>query len=239
MRKSLLLATAAAALLATQSLAADAPPPTPPLPARGTVESFDGKTLTVKTNEGAQVAGAVTDKTRILYVVAHKVSDLTAKDFVGITSVPGRNGHLKAEEIHILPMVVGEGQYPWDFHPGGHDAMRASSMTNGMVSPTAAPSDTMTNGMVTPGSATEITVTYHGSEMVGGKCEGHAPTDLKTACTGTNIVDVDADTPVVSVVPGKADDIKPGLATIARLSMSDPTTFGSVIMEHDGVKPPF
>ena len=84
---------------------------------RGTVASFDGKTLSITTKDGAET-GAFTPKTVIFVVVPLKFDQLKSTDFVGVTAVDGPDGHLEAEEIHVIPIVgVGEGQYPWDHHP--------------------------------------------------------------------------------------------------------------------------
>ncbi len=238
MRLSIFASAAALSLsLALAAQAADAPKP---VLLRGTVESFDGKTLTMVTNSGA-VTGAIAPTTRFFTVEPRTLDQLTSKDFVGVTSVDEPNGHIKAEEIHVIPVVgVGEGQYPWDHHPesaGG--SMRAGTMTNGMMAPMPQRAGTMTNGMVTTGANAELTVTYHGSEMVNGKCEGHA-TLSGTSCTGIAIVDVPPTTPIVALVPGKSDDVKPGLAAVAGAAVvNGQTVIGSVTVEKNGVKPAF
>lgn len=238
MRLSILAsATALSLSLALGALAADAPKMGL---ARGTVENFDGKTLTLVTTAGA-VTGAITPKTAFFTVEPRKFAELTSKDFVGITSVDEPNGHIKAEEIHVIPIVgVGEGQYPWDHHPesaGG--ATRAGTMTNGMMAPMPQRAGTMTNGMVTTGANAELTVTYHGSEMVNGKCEGHA-TIGGSSCTGVAVVDVPPETPIVALVRGTADDVKPGLTAVAGTAVVNGQTYiGSITVEKNGVKPAF
>jgi hypothetical protein len=236
MRHSMLMASAAL-VLASSAFAADAPAPGL---VRGTIASFDGKTLSIATSDGAQT-GAFTPKTVIFTVVPLKFDQLKSTDFVGVTSVDGPDGHLEAEEIHVLPIVVGEGQYPWDHHPGGATGpVRAGSMTNGMVAPAPMRAGSMTNGMAMPGANMQLTVTFHGSDVVNGKCVGHAPKDGKGACTGTAIVDVKPDTPIVALVPGKPDDIKPGLAAVGGMGVVNGVAFyGSVTVEKNGVKPVF
>ena len=97
---------------------------------------------------------------------------------VSVTAAFAGSDTLKAEEIHILPVHVGEGSYPWDHHPDG-GTKTAGSMTNGTVAvvhggaPTVAGS--MTNGTVTASNSMSLKVTYRGAEMVNGKCTGHAP----------------------------------------------------------------
>ncbi len=242
MRKALLAGTTAlVALASTLVFAADAPKPGL---LRGTVASFDGKTLAMTTKDG-EVSAPAAPTIRIFTVQPLKFSDLSSKDFVGVTAVPGENGHLTAEEIHVLPAHVGEGQYPWDHHVGGDSGRKsAGSMTNGMVAPMPMRAGSMTNGMVSAGANHTLTVTYQGSEMVGNKCEGHAPAPAAAGapapagvCTGTAIIDVPEDTPIVTLVPGTPADVKPGLQAVAGVTPTG--QFGSLTVEKNGVKPEF
>jgi hypothetical protein len=252
MRKFLLAgSTALVALAATAAFAADAPKPGL---VRGTVASFDGKTLSMTTKDGT-VSAPVAPTLRIFTVAPLKFSDLNSTDFVGVTAVPGQNGHLTAEEIHVLPAHVGEGQYPWDHHVGEDSGRKsAGSMTNGMVAPTPKRAGSMTNGMVAAGANNTLTVTYTGSDTSSGKCEGHAPMaaaapttgtvapPAPAGCAGTAIIDVPAGTPIVTLVPGTAADVKPGLQAVAGAGSATPggpVGFGSITLEKNGVKPEF
>jgi hypothetical protein len=245
MRKSILAgSTALIALAATVAFAADAPKPGL---VRGTVASFDGKTLSMTTKDGT-VSAPVAPTLRIFTVAPLKFSDLNSTDFVGVTAVPGENGHLTAEEIHVLPAHVGEGQYPWDHHVGEDSGRKsAGSMTNGMIAPAPKRAGSMTNGMVAAGANNTLTVTYTGSDTSGGKCEGHAPmaapgatTPAPAGCAGTAIIDVPPGTPIVTLVPGTAADVKPGLQAVAGAGpATGPVFFGSVTIEKNGVKPEF
>ena len=147
--RTLMMSTAVVLGLAP-AFAADAPPPpAPPTLVRGTIASIDGKSITITKADGSAFTAAISPMTLYSAVEPRRFDQIKSTDFVGITSVPGPNDTLKAEEIHILPVHVGEGSYPWDHHPNG--AKTAGSMTNGMVAvvhsaPTAAGS--MTNGMV-------------------------------------------------------------------------------------------
>lgn len=257
MRVSFAAAVLGAALISAAS-AADVPstPPAPKLPSfaivRGTVQSFDGKTLSIKTTTGT-VSAPVGPNMRYAAVEARTFDQLKATDFVGITSVDGPNGRLIAEEIHILPAVMGEGQYPWDHHPEATSqaAMRAGSMTNGTVQPAStsggAHMSSMTNGTVQPVTSSaggplnhRLTVSFHGSQVVDGKCVGHALPAAATGCVGTATVEVTPKTFIQAVVPAKADDVKAGLAVVA-FGLTAPdgsvTAFGSATVERNGVKP--
>ena len=251
MRRSILAGTTVLVALAiTQTFAADAPKPGL---VRGTVSSFDGKTLAMTTKDGV-VSAPVAPTLRIFTVAPLKFSDLNSTDFVGVTAVPGANGHLTAEEIHVLPAHVGEGQYPWDHHVGEDSGRKAAgSMTNGMVAPALKRAGSMTNGMVAAGANNTLTVTFTGSAMMDGKCEGHAPAPAAApaaggaaapaapaGCVGTAIIDVPEGTPIVTLVPGTAADVKPGLQAVAGAGpATGPVFFGSITIEKNGVKPEF
>lgn len=232
---AVLLGIASAAL-------ADNPPPLKFHFVRGTVESIDAKTLTIKTDTGAELAAAITPKSMFGVVEARSFAQLKPTDFVGITAVPGRNGHLRAEEIHILPVVgLGEGQYPWDHHPSSSHESTMGSMTNGSVTAMQAAShDSMTNGTISTAGAAELHVTYRGSELVDGQCEGRAD-PAKPGCTGTAIVDVEPTTPIVALVKGDPADAKPGVAVVAGVLSDDQghTFLASATLEKNGVKPEF
>ncbi len=231
-----------AAFVATPAFAADAPAPAPML-VRGTIASFDGKSVTITKADGTSVTGAVAPTTFFAAVEPRRFDQIKATDFVGITAVPGPGDTLKAEEIHILPVHVGEGSYPWDHHPDG-GAKTAGSMTNGTVAvvhnaPTTAGS--MTNGTVTLSDAWSLKVTYHGSEVVDGKCVGHAPPPGAPApCTGVAAVSVTPSTPIVAIVPAKPTDAKAGLAVFAFVATGadGKAVVGSMTLEKNGVKPP-
>jgi hypothetical protein len=239
MRTKLML-FAAAFVLAAAAEAADAPKP---VLFRGTITSFDGKAMTITTATGP-VSGAVTADTRYSAVEALTLAQLKPTDFVGITAHDGPNGHLVAEEIHVIPIVgMGEGQYPWDHHPDNADAgpTRAGSMTNGTIT-TSAPmrAGSMTNGTVTGGSSNALTVTFHGSGMVDGKCVGHAAPG-GTGCVGTAIVDVTPKTYIQSIVPATVADVKAGETAVGRTGAAPDgsATIASITVEKNGVKPEF
>jgi hypothetical protein len=125
-----------AALVALFTLPAVAQAPTPqgtPTRVRGTIENFDGKTLTVKTREGAEVAVTLADDVKVLSVRRVKLSQIKQGDFIGTAALADAAGKLHAQEIQVLPEAMrgaGEGHYPWDLTPG-------STMTNGTVAEVA------------------------------------------------------------------------------------------------------
>ena len=234
--------------LASFASFADAVPPTTVKPpaglVRGTIVGFDGLQLTVKTLSGETVIGMVSDKSRLFAVEARTLGQLKPTDFVGVTAVDGTNGHLKAEEIHVIPIAgVGEGQYPWDHHPDNATVatMRAGSMTNGTIEAAGgARAGSMTNGTIGNAAANRLTLSFHGSQIVDGKCVGHAAPG-GAGCTGTAVVDVTPATYIAALVPAKREDLKPGLAVVVGIGTTpDGKSFvGSATVERNGLRPEF
>lgn len=227
------------AALTTAALAADAPPAAPML-IRGTIASIDAKSVTITKADGSTVTGAMAPTAFYAAVEPRRFDQIKATDFVGITSSPGPNGTLLAEEIHILPIHVGEGSYPWDHHPDG--GKKAGAMTNGTVAMAGAPAKagTMTNGTISNSGGMTLKVTYHGSAMVDGKCVGLAAMGGATPCTGVADVTVSPTTQIVAIVPAKPTDAKAGLAVFANAmnGADGKPVFGSLVLEKNGVKPP-
>lgn len=117
----------AALLMAAPPLvqAADAPP----IRIRGTVEAVASDQLTVKTNQGQDLAVTMNTDTTVHAITLAKIADIQPGRYVGATAVPQADGTLKALEVHVFPPEmagVGDGHRPWDLAPD-------SSMTNGVV----------------------------------------------------------------------------------------------------------
>jgi hypothetical protein len=230
-------------LWAASALAADAQAPVTVV--RGTIAGIDAKSVSITKADGTVVAASIAPNASFSTVEPRRFEQIKATDFVGITSVPGPNGTLTAEEIHVIPFKgLNEGSYPWDHHPDGAPPTAVSRITNGTVSgvrddPGAA--YTMTNASVTAASGLQLKVTYQGSAMVGGKCVGHAAQGTGTPCTGVATVDVPPWTPIVAIVPATAADAKAGLAvfaTVAAGAQGKPVAL-SIVVEKNGVKPQF
>jgi len=243
MRFSTCVASVAIMLSSSFALADEAAPAAKPTLVRGTVELFDGKVLVIKTMAGAVVSLPVTPSTHFAIVLKKNFSQLKPTDYIGVTAVPDKDGHLRAEEIHTLPLHgMNEGQYPWDHHPSTVAApTAASSMTNGTVMrirPASAGS--MTNGTIASAGASQLIVTYHGAAMMDGKCEGLVVPGHAT-CTGTAVIDVPPDTPVQAIVPSFHPDVKPGLAVVAAVATdaAGRQVLTSATLENNGVKPEF
>jgi hypothetical protein len=96
---------------------------------RGTIETVDGGTLTVKSREGATVVVKVPDNVSVAGVLKRSLSDIKANDFVGIAALPQAGKPSRALEVLIFPEAMrgtGEGHRGWDLLP-------ESTMTNATV----------------------------------------------------------------------------------------------------------
>jgi hypothetical protein len=143
---------------------------------RGTVESLDNNTLTVKSRQGEDVKLTLGDGTKYATVAKSSLSDVAQGRFVGIATKDAGNS-LVALEVVVFPESmrgVGEGHYPWDRLPdsSGSDGSVASSMTNGSVTTAASArqvSTQMTNGNVEAASGQsggkQLTISYKGGEQ--------------------------------------------------------------------------
>src|SRR5215469_5536243 len=91
-----------------------------PINIRGKIVKLDGQALTVKPADGAPVVVNMAPNFAVRTVVRMKLSDIHAGDFVGSTSVPGKDGKLHAVEVHVFPAnaPIPEKQFPWDLKPG-------------------------------------------------------------------------------------------------------------------------
>jgi hypothetical protein len=100
---------------------------------RGTIESADSSSITVKPPEGADVTVKLADNVQVFGVAPAKLSDIKPGDYVGVGAQPQPDGSQKAIQVMIFAESqrgTGEGFRPWD-RPG-------TTMTNGTVDTTAA-----------------------------------------------------------------------------------------------------
>ena len=89
---------------------------TPPRHIRGTIESVQAQTLTLKTAGGAADTVKLDDKSKVFMVSSADMSAVKDGRFVGITSVE-KGGKRVAVEVHVFDEKLrglGEGHYPWD-----------------------------------------------------------------------------------------------------------------------------
>lgn len=136
--KRLCIALVAGALSAGSAYAQDT------VRVRGTVESFDGKVLTVKMRGDQSTRVIVGDRTEIVFTQPITITDIKPGDFLGVTSAKGPNGMLTAFEIRRFPKPVNPGHRPFD----GRDDQ---TMTNATVS-----------AVVQATKGRELTLTYDG-----------------------------------------------------------------------------
>jgi hypothetical protein len=116
---------------------------------RGTVETLNGETLTIKTRDGADQAIALKSGWKIGGIKRASVDDIKPGDFVGVGSMPKGSGPNDAIQVMIFPAAMrgtGEGNRPWDAQPN-------TEMTNATVS-----------NAVKAVNGRTITLTYQGKE---------------------------------------------------------------------------
>lgn len=84
---------------------------------RGTITTFDGKMLSVKSREGKDLVVELTEKASVATAKAITLADLKPGAYVGVTTRKGADGALVALEVHTLPPTVKPGFRPWDLAP--------------------------------------------------------------------------------------------------------------------------
>jgi hypothetical protein len=120
-----------------------------PVRVRGAVLSSDGQALTVKTREGETVDIALKDGWMVSSVARAAIADIKPGDYVGIASLPTKDGGDGALEVLIFPAALKgtrEGSFGWDLKPN-------STMTNATVADAVKDIDGRT-----------LTVSFHGQE---------------------------------------------------------------------------
>ena len=132
--RSLVASLAVVSVLASSAWAQQSPTPTR---IRGTIESVDGKTMSIKTREGTDVKVNMTDDITVIGVAKASLSDIKASSYIGVSGMPQPDGSQKALAIHIFPEAMrgaAEGFRAWDLRPN-------STMTNATVAQTVASVD--------------------------------------------------------------------------------------------------
>lgn len=115
-----------------------------PVRVRGTINSFDGKTLSVLDAGGRYAAAQLTDATEIVFTQPIALDHIRPGDFLGVTSAKGPDGTLLAQEVRRFPKPLNPGHRPFD----GRDDQ---TMTNATVA-----------AIVHSTSGRELTLTYDG-----------------------------------------------------------------------------
>ncbi len=137
--------------LAAVSTAAAQPPPAR---VRGVIQSLDGQTLVLATQNDGVVRLTLTDMTGINGLEKKSLADVTDNTFIGTTAIKNRSGRWQATEVHIFPEAMrgaGEGHYAWD--------LPESTMTNGAATGIAAKGRNGTLNVRYAGGSVEVDVT--------------------------------------------------------------------------------
>ena len=120
----------AAACLAFAAGAVAQPPPS--VRVAGTVESFDGHVLTIKSAKLGEVKINLTDNAAVFGVSKATLADIKPGSYIGVGAMPQADGSQRAIRVTVFAEVqrgLGEGHRPWDARPN-------STMTNGAVDKT-------------------------------------------------------------------------------------------------------
>ena len=187
-------------------------PRTPPV--SGIVQSFDGKTVTLKTADGNTVPVSVPANVTVTLNAKRTLADIKPGDFIASGGTRGPDGKIHANEIRIFSKPGGEGQFPM--------AQPDQVMTNATVE------QVMTNATVKQVGGTSgepvIKLTFHGAGAPGSaNCTGRsadASGGAGTGCVGETEFEVPANTPVVAQVPGDVSMLKPGAKVNINVNVS-------------------
>jgi hypothetical protein len=181
----------------------------------GTIESLNGQTMVVKSEDGQSVSLILAPDIKINTNTRKSLSDIKPGEFVGSAAVKKADGALHAEEVHVFPENMrgtAEGQNPMGPDP-------ARNMTNAAV--TAIETRSMTNATV--------------SSVKNGPQGGI----LKLKYEGGEAeIEVGPDVPVIALVPADASLLKPGAAVIVFAFKTDKGQVARFMsVEKDGFKP--
>ena len=194
------------ALFAAPVLAQNATPGAPAgPPVAGTIQSFDGKVLTIRTTDGSVISAALAPNVRVTARVKKTLADIKPGDFIASGGTKGPDGKIHANEIRIFSAPGGEGQFPMS-QPG-------MVMTNATVQRVM--TDATVKQVGTAGGVPVIKLTFHGAGAPGAAhCTGRsadAPGGAGKGCVGETEFDVPANVPIVAQMPGDVSMLKPGV----------------------------
>jgi hypothetical protein len=108
--------------------------PLPTVRVSGTVENFDGRILSVKSDKLGEVKVNLTDDVKVFGVSKATLADVKQGSYVGVGAMPQSDGSQRAIQVTVLAESqrgLSEGHRPWDARPN-------STMTNGTVDETVA-----------------------------------------------------------------------------------------------------
>ena len=105
-----------------------------PVRVAGTVESFDGQVLAVKSTKLGEVKINLTTDATVFGVAKATLADVKSGAYVGIGAMPQPDGSQRAIQVTVMAESqrgLSEGHRPWDARPN-------STMTNGTIDQTVA-----------------------------------------------------------------------------------------------------
>lgn len=105
-----------------------------PVRVAGTVESFDGQVLAVKSSKLGEVKVNLTASATVFGVAKATLADVKPGSYIGVGAMPQPDGSQRAMQVTVLAESqrgLSEGHRPWDAKPN-------STMTNGTVDQTVA-----------------------------------------------------------------------------------------------------
>ncbi len=105
-----------------------------PVRVAGTVESFDGQVLAVKSLNLGEVKINLTADATVFGVAKATLADVRSGSYVGIGAMPQPDGSQRAVQVTVMAESqrgLSEGHRPWDARPN-------STMTNGTIDQTVA-----------------------------------------------------------------------------------------------------
>ena len=100
----------------------------------GTVESFDGRVLAVKSEKLGEVKINLAANATVFGVTEATLADIRPGSYIGVGAMPQPDGSQRAIQVTVLAESqrgLSEGHRPWDARPN-------STMTNGTVDETVA-----------------------------------------------------------------------------------------------------
>jgi hypothetical protein len=98
--RSLVASLAVVSVLASSAWAQQSPTPTR---IRGTIESIDGKTMSIKTREGTDVKVNMTEDITVIGIAKTSLADIKEGSYIGVSGLPQPDGSQKALAVHIFP----------------------------------------------------------------------------------------------------------------------------------------
>lgn len=98
---------------------------------RGTISSFDGKAIGIKTNDGRDVSVDLPETLAISATKAFTMADIKPGMKLGVTTIKGPNGAVMAIDVRPISAAAPDGLSAYDLAP-------ESTMTNAVLEATAA-----------------------------------------------------------------------------------------------------